>query len=69
MHTTTDPTLGFHPPVTIACVGLLYCKTDGVVGQDIGQEKLNLIDLSVLVSQRRSVCHLDLAPDLYSQGH
>ena len=33
-------------PVTIACLGLLYCQTDGIVGQ-IG-DKLNLVDLAML---------------------
>eukprot|EP01041_Mallomonas_annulata_P011395 gene11395-23843_t len=33
-------------PVTIACLGLLYCKNDGVVGQDGLQ--LNLVDLALL---------------------
>lgn len=33
-------------PATIAFLGLLYCKTDGLVGQSGG--KLNLIDLSLL---------------------
>ena len=36
-----------HLPVTVACLGLLYCKTDGLVGQD-GKKGLNLIDLSLL---------------------
>ena len=35
-------------PVTIACLGLLYCKADVVVGQQHGRGKMNLIDLSVL---------------------
>jgi hypothetical protein len=35
-------------PVTIACVGLLYCKADISVGQGHGGNKLNMIDLSVL---------------------
>ena len=35
-------------PVTIACVGLLYCRESRSVGQDLGPQKLNLIDLSVL---------------------
>jgi hypothetical protein len=34
-------------PVTVACLGLLYCKTDGIVGQD-ERKGLNLIDLSLL---------------------
>lgn len=33
-------------PVTIACLGLLYCQTDGIVGQ-VG-DKLNLVDLAML---------------------
>ena len=33
-------------PVSIACLGLLYCNNDGVVGQS--GTKLNLVDLSVL---------------------
>ena len=33
-------------PVTIALLGLLYCQTDGVVGQE--GDKLNLVDLSML---------------------
>jgi hypothetical protein len=33
-------------PVTIACLGLLYCETDGIVGQ-MG-DKLNLVDLAML---------------------
>lgn len=33
-------------PVSIACLGLLYCKNDGVVGQY--GHKLNLVDLSIL---------------------
>ena len=33
-------------PVTIATLGLLYCKTDGLVGQ--AGSGLNLIDLSLL---------------------
>ena len=34
-------------PVTIAVLGLLYCKTDVTVGQDL-KKGLNLIDLSLL---------------------
>ena len=34
-------------PVTILCLGLLYCKTDGMVGQD-EKKGLNLIDLALL---------------------
>mmetsp|Transcript_32535 Transcript_32535/g.33174 ORF Transcript_32535/g.33174 Transcript_32535/m.33174 type:complete len:234 (+) Transcript_32535:63-764(+) len=33
-------------PVTIACLSLLYCKSDGVLGQD--GDKLNLVDLANL---------------------
>lgn len=35
-------------PVTIAVMGLLYCKTSRSVGQDHRDRSLNLIDLSVL---------------------
>lgn len=37
-------------PVTIACLGLLYSKRDGLIGQDRDAEsgQLNLIDLSLL---------------------
>lgn len=35
-------------PVTIACLGLLYCKTDGIVGQSRTTGKINLIDLALL---------------------
>jgi len=35
-------------PVTIASLGLLYCKTDGIVGQTRKSGKINLIDLSLL---------------------
>ena len=36
-------------PVSIACLGLLYCKTDGLIGQTRDKEaSLNLIDLSLL---------------------
>lgn len=36
-------------PVTIACLGLLYCKVARGVGQDMkGKDKLNLTDLSLL---------------------
>eukprot|EP00741_Cyanophora_paradoxa_P005674 tig00000903_g5501.t1 len=36
-------------PVTIACLGLLYCKEDGLIGQTRkGESLLNLIDLSLL---------------------
>lgn len=34
--------------VTIACLGLLYCKTDGIVGQSRSTGKINLIDLALL---------------------
>ena len=33
-------------PVSIASLGLLYCKNDGVVGQD--GKGLNLIDIAML---------------------
>jgi len=33
-------------PVTIACLGLMYCKEDGVVGQH--GASLNLVDLAML---------------------
>lgn len=35
-------------PVTIACLGLLYCKVARGAGQDHGAGKLNLTDLSLL---------------------
>lgn len=36
-------------PVTIACLGLLYCKTDALIGQTRSKSVgLNLIDLSLL---------------------
>lgn len=35
-------------PVTIACVGVLFCKETHSVGQDFGPKKLNMIDLSIL---------------------
>jgi hypothetical protein len=35
-------------PVTIACLGLQYCKTDGIIGQKYGRDKLNMIDLALL---------------------
>jgi nucleoside-diphosphate-sugar epimerase len=35
-------------PVTIASLGLLYCKTDGIVGQTRKSGNINLIDLSLL---------------------
>lgn len=34
-------------PITVACLGLLYCKTDGIIGQE-GTTKLNMIDLTLL---------------------
>eukprot|EP00981_Chlorochromonas_danica_P009367 scaffold2636_cov176-Ochromonas_danica.AAC.21 len=38
-----------HLPVTIACLGLLYSKIDGTIGQSRGGDsRLNLIDLSLL---------------------
>ena len=33
-------------PVSIACLGLLYCQADGVVGQH--GDNLNLVDLAML---------------------
>jgi hypothetical protein len=36
-------------PVTIACLGLLYCQADGIIGQERkGESKINLIDLALL---------------------
>ena len=35
-------------PVTICCLGLLYCRTDGIVGQTRKTGKINLIDLALL---------------------
>ena len=35
-------------PTTIACLGLLYCKSDGIVGQSRSTGKINLIDLALL---------------------
>lgn len=36
-------------PVSIACLGLLYCKTDGIIGQARERGSMvNLIDLSLL---------------------
>eukprot|EP01034_Spumella_vulgaris_P034970 gene34970-43122_t len=35
-------------PVSIACLGLLYNRKDGMVGQDSSKSGLNLIDLSLL---------------------
>lgn len=35
-------------PVSIACLGLLYSKADGTIGQSRTSAKLNLIDLSLL---------------------
>jgi len=36
-------------PITICCLGLLYCRVAGGVGQDISSERtLNLTDLSLL---------------------
>ncbi|RYG69278.1 hypothetical protein EON64_03105 [archaeon] len=36
-------------PVTIACLGLLYSKEDGLIGQERkGTSKINLIDLALL---------------------
>jgi len=40
--------LGPSLPVTIACLGLLYCKIARGVGQDVGKAKLNLTDLALL---------------------
>lgn len=34
--------------VTIAVLGLLYCKEDGLIGQRAGSDVINLIDLSLL---------------------
>ena len=35
-------------PVSICCLGLLYCKTDGIVGQARSSGAVNLIDLALL---------------------
>ena len=36
-------------PVSVACLGLLYQKSDGMIGQQRGgKASLNLIDLSLL---------------------
>ena len=35
-------------PVSICCLGLLYCRTDGIVGQTRQSGEINLIDLSLL---------------------
>ena len=35
-------------PVSVACIGLLYNRHDGMVGQGEGNDKLNLIDLALL---------------------
>ena len=39
-----------HLAVTVACLGLLYSKADGNIGQEsgVGEGKLNLIDLTLL---------------------
>lgn len=36
-------------PVSVACLGLLYSKADGIIGQERkGTSRINLIDLSLL---------------------
>lgn len=35
-------------PVTIACLGLIYCKRDAVVGQGLNDQYLNMTDLPLL---------------------
>lgn len=36
-------------PVSVACLGLLYCKNDGIIGQERNRgSRINMIDLALL---------------------
>jgi hypothetical protein len=43
------PVKGQYMPVSIACLGLLYSKADGLIGQERKEGgKINMIDLALL---------------------